>query len=290
MARSAQMHPKYKPYFMQIIKGVPRNTVESAMRSKNLNPEYLDTPKQKIVFKGKAAHKVTALELIGIEEARMAMKEEQDEIDAAKSLENPLNNIDWTGKEYQGFVGQLRKIKKMVDLKVEKGGMFKYGPPYSEDYGGSIIDACMKAAPSWYDIHNFLVDGADPNVVHEEAEERGNTPMHYAARHCQYNIAKMLVRAHAEVDRINDLGITPLGTLCMFNPPDPRKGTHLKYVNWLLALGCDVNHLDKGGHTALEFAATHGNIDLVAALLKHGVRVKRDAQFISLGACEASEP
>ena len=106
--------------------------------------------------------------------------------------------------------------------------------------------------------------------------------MHYVARHCQFNIAKMLVRAEAAVDRINDLGITPLGTLCMFPPPEPRKGTHLRYVQWLLDQGVDANHVDKGGHTALEFAATHGNVELVALLLKHGVRVKRDAEFISL--------
>ena len=47
------------------------------MKAKNLNPEYLDTPKQKIIFKGKAAHKVTALELLAIEEARIAIKEEK---------------------------------------------------------------------------------------------------------------------------------------------------------------------------------------------------------------------
>ena len=76
----------------------------------------------------------------------------------------------------------------------------------------------------------------------------------------------------------------------MFNQPEPRHYLHLKFVTWILDIGVEVNHVDKGGHTALEFAAKHGNVDLVALLLRYGARVKRDAQFISLQTVDLLDP
>jgi len=136
----------------------------------------------------------------------------------------------------------------------------------------------------------MLLDGADPRIADENEEAYHNTPLHYACRFCHSRIARMLLKAQAEYDQPNDLGLTPLGILCMFNQPQPRHHTHLKFVLWLLELGAEVNHVDKGGHTALEFAAKHGNVDLVALLLKFKARVKRDAQFISLETVDLLDP
>jgi ankyrin repeat protein len=288
----ADMHPAYKPFFKQILTGVPRTTVNMAMERKNLNPEYLDTPKQKIAYRGKPPHKKTALDILAEEEARQAIIREKEELESDLALKNPMDEINWDGPEFQGFVGKIRKAAVYVKKKKEmlEKNAFKYGPPYVDDYGGNLIDECNKVGASFLEVHQMLLDGADPRIPDENDECYHNTPLHYAARYCHARISRMLHKAQCEIDQPNDLGLTPLGTLCMFNQPSPRHHTHLKFVAWLLELGADVNHVDKGGHTALEFAAKHGNVDLVALLLKFKARVKRDAQFISLKTVDLLDP
>jgi MoxR-like ATPase len=65
---------------------------------------------------------------------------------------------------------------------------------------------------------------------------------------------------------------------------------HLKFATFLLDNDAEVNHVDKGGHTCLEFAAKHGNLGLCALLLRFGARVKRDAEFISLSTVNLLDP
>ena len=169
----AELHPSYKPFFKQILTGVPRKTVNAAMERKHLHPEFLDHPKAKVPYRGKSVHKKTALDLLAEEEARQAIREEQDELEAALDL-NPLEQIDWSAPEYQGFAGFFRKIKVYAEEKkkmMEKNA-FKYGPPYSDDYGGNLIEECNKPQPSVLDIHQMLLDGADPRIPDDEENFR----------------------------------------------------------------------------------------------------------------------
>lgn len=133
----------------------------------------------------KPAHKKTALDVIAEEEARQAIKEEEKEIAIAKASINPLDNINWNAPEFQGFVGFFRKIKVYAEEKkkqMEKNA-FKYGPPYNEDYGGSILEEVNKPQASTLDVHQMLLEGADPRVslVHDgkkhgqQEEEEGHT-------------------------------------------------------------------------------------------------------------------
>jgi len=144
------LHPTYKPYFKQLLTGVPRQTVNAVMTRKFLDPTLLDTPKARIVYRSKAAHKKTALDVLAEEEARQAIKAEDKEIAANKSIENPMENIDWNKPEFKGFVGFFRKIKVYAEEKKKQMELnaFKYGPPYSEDYGGSILEECNKVGQS----------------------------------------------------------------------------------------------------------------------------------------------
>lgn len=159
----ADMHPAYKPFFKQILTGVPRSTVNQAMERKHLVNEYLDTPKKHIVYKGKPAHKKTALDILAEEEARQAIVREKEEKAAESDFANPMDHIDWNGKEFQGFVGKLNKVKVYLQEKkkmLEKNA-FKYGPPYDDDYGGNIIDECNKAAASTLEVHQVSTDGVE---------------------------------------------------------------------------------------------------------------------------------
>lgn len=63
----ANLHPTYKPYFKQLLTGVPRQTVNAAMTRKFLDPDLLDTPKKRIVYRPRPAHKKTALDVLAEE-------------------------------------------------------------------------------------------------------------------------------------------------------------------------------------------------------------------------------
>jgi ankyrin repeat protein len=46
--------------------------------------------------------------------------------------------------------------------------------------------------------------------------------------------------------------------------------------------GAHVNHTDRGGHTALEFAAAAGNMQVVTLLLQSGAKVTRNCKYLSM--------
>ena len=39
---------------------------------------------------------------------------------------------------------------------------FKYGPPYNAEYGGSLLDEVSKPTASSLEVHQMLLEGADP--------------------------------------------------------------------------------------------------------------------------------
>ena len=45
-----------------------------------------------------------------------------------------------------------------------------------------------------------------------------------------------------------------------------------------------MNHVDKGGHTPIELASSAGSMPMVALLLQHARRVRRDVEFLSVKA------
>ena len=156
------------------------------------------------------------------------------------------------------------------------------------------------------DIHGLLNEGADPNIGNEEvsssrliggealfgcisrccvrtlSQDFSNTPLHYACRYAHLNIIKMLMHAGADINQVNELGVTPLGFAATFNQPEPRQPHYLKMIKWMIKNGADVNVVDKGGHTPLEIAASWGNMKLVSLLLQCQARVRREVEFLSI--------
>uniref|UniRef100_A0A7S2CXI1 Uncharacterized protein n=1 Tax=Florenciella parvula TaxID=236787 RepID=A0A7S2CXI1_9STRA len=177
------------------------------------------------------------------------------------------------------FVGKVRRsIRK--ELKRREDRYYAYGPPYKEEYGGNIHEETNKPKMNRGDIHQLLLDGADPRVG--DKKNNDNTAMHNAVRFARWDICKLLLRAGADVDQQNELGVTPLGMLCMFNQVEPRRKKHTKMVAWFVEHGAHVNHTDRGGHTALEFAAASGNMQVVTLLLQSGAKVTRNCKYLSM--------
>ena len=111
----------------------------------------------------------------------------------------------------------------------------------------------------WNFLHMALVSVAippDPNVVRHlislgvdvDAQDRCMwTPLHFAVRTKNSIIVKMLVDAGAEVDSVNDDGISPLHQ-CLLEQP-----CNLEVVEMLLAAGADPDN-DRGGGTVRNYA------------------------------------
>ena len=138
------------------------------------------------------------------------------------------NNINKISKEI---------FKYMKSVRARAGRSFiDYGPPYSKkDPGGNLGDECADYKINLFFIHNLLNSRANPNVP--DPRELYMTPMHWCARFYHLLAMRMLRRAKAAIDPVNELGQTPLSIACMFNPPQDCAYTQIKMVKWLVRQG-----------------------------------------------------
>src|SRR2546429_459978 len=107
-------------------------------------------------------------------------------------------------------------------------------------------------------VRELLQKHADVNA----SQGDGATALHWAAHWDDLALADMLIRAHANVDAANDLGVTPL-TLA----------SSTAMVEKLLAAGANPNVVMATGESPLMAAARTGSAEMVKALLKHGAGV-----------------
>jgi hypothetical protein len=88
-----------------------------------------------------------------------------------------------------------------------KAHLVHYGPPYQEEYGGSLPEECQDKKATAMDIHGLLNEGADPRVG--DPEDYMNTPLHYAVRNSKLRICKMLRHAGADVNQASSAHRVP---------------------------------------------------------------------------------
>lgn len=93
----------------------------------------------------------------------------------------------------------------------------------------------------------------------------GMTALHWATYQDDLEIAKLLVRAGANVKAANRYGVTPLSLAC-------TNGSGVM-VEMLLKAGADPNAPLPGGETPLMTAARTGTLASVQALVSHGANV-----------------
>lgn len=145
-------------------------------------------------------------------------------------------------------------------------GEHKYGPPYVENkvLEEVFLDQVTKRRGTLKTIHKCLSSKMDPNVSNEN--DLNNRPLHYAAKHGNVALMKMLLRAGAKVDEANDLDQTP-----MIVASGGSHKNHTACVTILIKSGCDINFKDLEGSSALREAILTSNVQTVRTLLIHGV-------------------
>lgn len=97
------------------------------------------------------------------------------------------------------------------------------------------------------------------------AQPDGATALHWAAHWDNLQIADLLIRAGADVNARNELGVAPLSLACI--------NGSASMVDRLLERGADANHALPTGATALMTCARTGSVEAVRSLLDHGARV-----------------
>jgi serine/threonine-protein phosphatase 6 regulatory ankyrin repeat subunit B len=142
----------------------------------------------------------------------------------------------------------------------------------------------------------LLARGAKLDVT----DDKGNTPLHYAALSERLELARFLFKHHVALEARNKADETPLHSACGSLSP---KADFLKHLldqkpnlnaldsqgrtpllraaergsvvaaTLLLERGADVSARDKEGATALHYAAKISRNDLISLLLKHGGEV-----------------
>lgn len=109
-------------------------------------------------------------------------------------------------------------------------------------------------------VRALLAEHADVNAFQEDG-----APLHWAAHWDDLETAELLIRAGANVNAANQLGVTSLLLAC--------ENGSAAMVAKLLQAGANANLAAPSGEMPLMTCSRTGNVDAVKALLAHGAKV-----------------
>ena len=115
-------------------------------------------------------------------------------------------------------------------------------------------------------VKQHLAAGTDVNAIDEN---RGITPLVYAAREGHKKIVELLIADGADVNAKDDDGGTPLHSLANNAATRPVRG-HKEVAEMLIAKGADVNAKTISGRTPLDIADKNNKSEIADLLRKHG--------------------
>ncbi|MDA7653458.1 ankyrin repeat domain-containing protein [bacterium] len=138
-----------------------------------------------------------------------------------------------------------------------------------------LVVGCGPPPPD-ISIHNAAGEGNIEAVKQHiaagtdvDAKTRGETPLLWAARFGQSQVAELLIAEGADVNAKNVVGQTPLHWAAMAG--------HKEIIELLIAVGAEVNAKTKRGETPLDLAEDDPKIR--NPILKHGGKMGADLGY-----------
>jgi hypothetical protein len=206
-------------------------------------------------------------------EKKEEMKAEAGEV----SFEDSLlvdSDSDSSDDEAAGLIDRIKEAFREQQTALIKT-FIDYGPPYlrQEEHFG-LINECSEPKQKIFTVHSILNAKADPNI--RDPEDLYYAASHWACRNSHFMIVKMLHRAKADFNQLNEFGQSSLHMACIVKHPPHKAKTQQKMLIYLLEeCMCDPNLRDKGGFCGLDYAAMNEDYNLIKILLKHGADVLR---------------
>jgi len=154
-----------------------------------------------------------------------------------------------------GFRSMVPELKITAGKNDERLNVARETPQSSS----SGIDFIPKPLSVPHKLHfklNIMV--INPNFK----DEKGRTPLHYAAESGNYSMAEKLIGYGADVNSRDVEGLTPLHIAC-------RKG-FVNIAELLIEAGADVNAKTLKGQTPLHYAAFYNHFEIAALLIEKG--------------------
>ena len=123
--------------------------------------------------------------------------------------------------------------------------MSDYGPPYEYDeyFEGALLFETSQPNCKASSVHSLLNCKVDPNDV--DKEDLNFTPMHYCARYCHLAAMRMLIKAKAYVNVLNEFGQTPLTVCVLVKQSINNERNQFVMAEYLLDNGAYVDVRDK---------------------------------------------
>src|SRR5436190_23984433 len=115
-----------------------------------------------------------------------------------------------------------------------------------------------------WDVVRSLVKGGMKGDAVNIGDADGTRPLHWAVRADETEIADLLLKAGADANAQNRLGVTALYLAAV--------NGNAAIIRNLLDHGSNANQVEKTGETVLMVAARSGSADAVKALLEHGAK------------------
>lgn len=192
-----------------------------------------------------------------------------------KTVANFLGFTNELGDSKQGRQGIVKMVWNTILTGVQEAAC-DYGPPYDYDeyFEGALLFETSQPGCRPSSIHSLLNCKVDPNDI--DKDDLNMTPMHYCARYCHLAAMRMLVKAKAYVNVLNEFGQTPLIVCVMIDQSVNNLSNQLTMSEFLLDNGAYVDTRDKSGFSPLDYASIHNNVSLVKLLLDYGATARRE--------------
>lgn len=173
--------------------------------------------------------------------------------------------IDNDLREVKSTLSRNPELVNAVDTSIDR---------WTNDYGFPILYTASICGH--LEIARHLIEfGAD---IHARTGQ-GMSAIDAAIQFGYYDIAHLLIEKGTDVNRKNGFGMTPLHTAVHFY----YDGAIGPFIETLLAKGANIDGKDNDGRTAFDIAASSGEREIAALLLRHGASITNIHSAVAAG-------